>query len=135
MESLTSGHSDDQPSPHDQHPTTDIHAFDIPEQLEPTAPVSEELATTARSSSYENLYHGISTEPEAPFEPTSAHEMDIGDRFDSRHKEPHLQGVGRASSFEELYVAAVSAPPEEEASFVPQGESAGSAASWICLLQ
>lgn len=103
---------------------------DLQTQLEPSAPYmppSPETEGVPRSSSYENLYQGISMVPEVPVEPVSAHDLDIGDRFDTRQTEQHLKGVGRASSFEDLY--AVGMAPEAQA-FDPEGESAGPAASW-----
>lgn len=108
--------------------------YDFQTQLEPSAPYmppSPGAEGVARSSSYENLYQGISTGSEVPLEPASAQDLDIGDRFDSRQTEPHLKGVGRASSFEDLY--AIGMTPEAQA-FAQEGESAGPAASSIFLL-
>ncbi|KAK7506469.1 hypothetical protein BaRGS_00002581 [Batillaria attramentaria] len=90
--------------------------FETQPQLEPTAPYMPPSPTTEGqplSSSYENLYRGVSLEPEVPMEPLSAKDLDIGDRFDSRQTEPHLQGLGRTSSFEQLYTAGL--PPEDTA--------------------
>ena len=105
-------------------------------QLEPSAPYmppSPDAEVVAPlSSSYENLYRGICTEPEVPLEPASAQDLDIGDRFDSRQTEPHLRSGGRTSSFEDLY--AVGMPPEAAQAFAQEGESAGPAASSIFLL-
>lgn len=105
-------------------------------QLEPSAPYMPPSpgaeGAAPLSSSYENLYQGLSTEPEVPQEPASAHDLEIGDRFDSRQTEPHLMSVGRASSFEDLY--AIGMAPEAAHAFEQEGESAGPAASSVFLL-
>ena len=100
-------------------------------KLEPSAPYVSPADSdgVARSSSYENLYQGISHERESFTEPLSA--QDIGDRFDTRQTEPHLKGAGRSSSFEDLYAAGVDHTP---ATLTREGESAGPAASAVCLL-
>ncbi|XP_076460033.1 uncharacterized protein LOC143293050 isoform X37 [Babylonia areolata] len=73
-------------------------------QIEPSCmPPSQKSEDLVRSSSYENLYQGLSVEAESPLEPVSVQDLDIGDRFDTRHTEPHLKSVGRTSSFEGLY--------------------------------
>lgn len=104
--------------------------FETQPYLEPSAPYMPPSPTTAEaqplSSSYENLYKGIPVEGQIPMEPVSAKDLDIGDRFDSRQTEPHLQGLGRRSSYEELYAAGL--PPEDTA-LAREGESAGPAAS------
>lgn len=105
--------------------------FDTYSQLEPTAPCMPPSPTTqgsGLSSSYENLYMGIATEADITEEPLSAKDLEIGDRFDTRQIEPHLQGMGRTSSFEELYAAGLEVARTPADHGVDEGESAGPAA-------
>ncbi|GAB1600877.1 titin-like [Argonauta hians] len=54
-------------------------------------------------SSYENVYDGVQLTPEVSKIAANASELDIGDRFDTKQLDLHLQPTGRSSSYEQLY--------------------------------
>ncbi|XP_052823408.1 uncharacterized protein LOC106871604 isoform X37 [Octopus bimaculoides] len=54
-------------------------------------------------SSYENVYDGVQLAPEVSKLAMNASDLDIGDRFDTKQLDLHLQPTGRSSSYEQLY--------------------------------
>ncbi len=59
-----------------------------------------------RTSSYEDIYTGVELEQADIVQQTAGDsELDVGDRFDTRHPDTHLmrRADGRTSSFEDLY--------------------------------
>lgn len=54
-------------------------------------------------SSYENVYDGVQLTPEVSKLAMNASDLDIGDRFDTKQLDLHLQPTGRSSSYEQLY--------------------------------
>lgn len=68
--------------------------------------ILEEQHLKQRTSSYENVYDGIPLDPELNRMSLDASEMDVGDRFDTKQQDLHLQQAGKSSSFEDLYQAA-----------------------------
>jgi hypothetical protein len=54
-------------------------------------------------SSYENVYEGVPLDPKINRLSLDASEMEIGDRFDTKQMDVHLQSDNRASSYEQVY--------------------------------
>ena len=55
------------------------------------------------TSSYENVYNGVPLDPEKNRLSLDAEELDIGDRFDTKQADIHLQSSALTSSYEQLY--------------------------------
>ena len=76
---------------------------------EPAAQAEEEIQKSSitedfvMASSYEQIYQGVTLESE-PVDPNLV--TDVGDHFDTKQSDLHLQPLGHASSFEELYAQA-----------------------------
>lgn len=75
--------------------------------LPPPLPLQMERLTKEEGkrviSSYENVYEGVELDPQINRLSLDASELDIGDRFDTKQKETHLQTTELASSYEQLY--------------------------------
>lgn len=83
-----------------------------------------------RTSSYEDIYTGVDLEQGDNKQTTGETELDVGDRFDTRHADTHLmrRADGRTSSFEDLYGANHhgDVQNDEEAEKTPDDESVAS---------
>lgn len=84
--------------------------YDAPE----AAILNDDIRT--KTSSFENIYQETSLDAEVMPEKLSPEEIDIGDRFDTKHAEPHLKGSPEklSSSFENLYEEAAAAQDQLE---------------------
>ncbi|XP_056019552.1 ankyrin-2-like isoform X15 [Ostrea edulis] len=65
----------------------------------------DKLSSESRNvfSSYENVYEGVPLDPKINRLSLDASEMEIGDRFDTKQMDVHLQSDNRASSYEQVY--------------------------------
>jgi hypothetical protein len=83
-----------------------------------------------RTSSYEDIYTGVDLEQGDNNQTTGETELNVGDRFDTRHADTHLmrRADGRTSSFEDLYGASHhgDVQNDEEAEQTPDDESVAS---------
>ena len=95
------------------------------QQLTTQEVLSEEQALTEEDfqrmmSSYENVYDGVQLTPDVNRLSMNASELDIGDRFDTKQLDMHLQPTGRSSSFEQLYQEEIGERPAEESKLAEQ---------------
>lgn len=93
--------------------TDRIEQFEVVERSQSLSQEQQD----AMISSYENVYDGVNMEAEE--EPEG--DMEVGDKFDTRQPDPHLEGMEKSSSFERLYESAQGA----EAADLGQGELCG----------
>lgn len=89
------------------------------QQLTTQEVLSEEQALTEEDfqrmmSSYENVYDGVQLTPDVNRLSMNASELDIGDHFDTKQLDMHLQPTGRSSSFEQLYQEETGERPTDE---------------------
>lgn len=70
-------------------------------------------------SSYENVYDGVQLDPELNRLSMDATQLDIGDPFDTKQPDTHLQPIGKTSSYEKLYEGGGAS----EGGVVEEGES------------